>query len=96
MTQRTAVSFLFYFPDKLNRGTYQIPDRYFSLKGGMVMVLGIPDFWIWSAYLLCIISTLIGVVYGIANWNKGGNDESKQIIEEKKWDEKEQSIEETL
>jgi hypothetical protein len=62
----------------------------------MIMVLGIPDFWIWSAYLLCIISTLIGVIYGIVNWNKGGDDESKQITEEKKWDEKEQSIEETL
>jgi hypothetical protein len=71
-------------------------DLYFSLKGGIDMVLGIPDFWIWSAYLLCILSTLIGVVYGIANWNKGGDDETKQIIEEKKWDESEKAVEETL
>jgi hypothetical protein len=60
------------------------------------VVLGIPDVWIWSAYLLCIISTIVGVVYGIVNWNKGANDETKQITEEKSWDEKEQTIEEKL
>jgi hypothetical protein len=60
------------------------------------MVLGIPDFWIWSAYLLCIISTLVGVIYGLINWNKGSNDESKQITEEIKWVEKEKDVEENL
>jgi hypothetical protein len=60
------------------------------------VVLGIPDFWIWSAYLLCIISTLVGIIYGVVNWNKGCEEEPKQIIEEKAWDEKEEKVEEIL
>jgi hypothetical protein len=56
------------------------------------MVLGIPDFWIWSAFLLCIACTLLCVIYGAINWNRGGNDESKQIEEEKQWDEKEKEV----
>lgn len=35
------------------------------------MVLGIPDPWIWMAYILCILSMLLCVVYGLINWNKG-------------------------
>ncbi|MBP7402394.1 MAG: hypothetical protein KBA30_07245 [Clostridia bacterium] len=53
------------------------------------MVLGIPDVWIWSAFLLCIASTVLCVVYGIVNWNRGGNDELSQIEEEGKWQDKE-------
>lgn len=41
-----------------------------------MMVLGIPDFWIWSAYLLCIGSSLLCVVYSLVNWNKDGNTKS--------------------
>ena len=33
------------------------------------MVLGIEDPWIWGAYLLIILITLICVVYGALNWN---------------------------
>jgi hypothetical protein len=39
-------------------------------KGG-VMFLGIQDIWVWLAYILCILSTLLCVVYGFVNWNKG-------------------------
>ncbi len=46
------------------------------------MVLGIPDFWIWSAFLLCIASALLCIIYGLINWNRGGGDESEQIEEE--------------
>lgn len=35
-------------------------------------MLGIPDFWIWLAYVLCIASTLVSVIYGLVFWNKGG------------------------
>ncbi|MFZ2455131.1 MAG: symporter small accessory protein [Candidatus Altiarchaeia archaeon] len=31
-------------------------------------ILGIDDPWIWGAYVLCILSTLLCVFYGIMNW----------------------------
>ena len=34
-------------------------------------MLGIDDPLIWSAYLLCVLSALLCVVYGAVNWNKG-------------------------
>jgi hypothetical protein len=34
-------------------------------------MLGIDDTGIWLAYVLCIASTLLCVVYGIINWNRG-------------------------
>ena len=35
------------------------------------MLLGIQDIWVWLAYILSIISTVLCVVYGLINWNKG-------------------------
>ena len=60
------------------------------------MVLGIPDFWIWSAFLLCIGSAVACVVYGIVNWNKGTDNEDNQIVEEAKWEAKEKEVVEKL
>lgn len=40
------------------------------------MVLGIADPWIWGSYILCILATLLCVVYGIFNWNKGDEEET--------------------
>lgn len=57
------------------------------------MVFGIPDPWIWSVFILCFLSTILCVVYGLVNWNKGGNEEDKQISEQKSWEEKEKEIE---
>jgi hypothetical protein len=34
-------------------------------------MLGFQDFWVAAAYWLCILSTLLCVVYGLKNWNKG-------------------------
>jgi len=34
-------------------------------------MFGIKDPGIWSAYLICILSAIVCVVYGIVNWNKG-------------------------
>jgi hypothetical protein len=34
-------------------------------------MLGIEDKYVWIAYLLCIASTLLCIVYGALNWNKG-------------------------
>lgn len=35
------------------------------------MILGIPDPWVLAGYILVILSTLLCVIYGIINWNKG-------------------------
>lgn len=34
-------------------------------------MLGIEDKWVVLAYVLCIVSTAICIVYGFLNWNKG-------------------------
>ena len=34
-------------------------------------MFGISDPWIWMAYLLCILSAVLCLVYGTINWNKG-------------------------
>ena len=60
-------------------------------------MLGIPDFSIFLAYILCIASALLCLIYGIVMWNKGGGeDEIAQIEEEERWQEKESMIEEKL
>ena len=38
--------------------------------GGEIMLLGIPDPQIWGVYILCILSALLCVGYGLVNWNK--------------------------
>ncbi|MCC7558446.1 MAG: hypothetical protein KO217_07140 [Methanobacteriaceae archaeon] len=57
-------------------------------------MFGINDPWIWGAYILCILSTILCVVYGILNWNKGEEKEEKQIQEEIEWHDKEKEMEE--
>ena len=59
-------------------------------------MLGLQDNSIFIAYMLSIISALGCIVYGLLNWNKGGNDEPKQIQEEQNWDTDEQKLNETL
>lgn len=34
-------------------------------------MLGIEDFWVWSAYVLSLLSTVLCIVYGAVTWNKG-------------------------
>ncbi len=34
-------------------------------------MLGLQDGWIVAAYMLSILATLLCVVYGLLNWNKG-------------------------
>ena len=60
-------------------------------------MLGIPDLSISLAYILCIASALLCLVYGLVMWNKGGGeDESIEMAEEAKWQEKEDMIDEKL
>ena len=59
-----------------------------------VIVLGINDPWIWGVYLLCIISTLLCIIYGLMNWNKEGEAEEEEIAEEAAWEKKEEEMQE--
>ena len=52
-------------------------------------MLGIDDLWIWGVYLLSILSTLICIVYGMLNWNKGNEVDDSEISEEIIWEEQE-------
>ena len=56
-------------------------------------MLGIADGWVFTAYLLCILSSLLCVVYGIRNWNSDGETEEP---EQKEWLEEETKIEKPL
>lgn len=56
-------------------------------------VLGFNDASIWLVYLLCILSALYGLIYGLVNWNKG---DEEVYPEDKKWVEDEKKVEETL
>ncbi len=58
------------------------------------LVLGIEDHWVLGGYIGSILVMLLCVVYGIINWNKGGEDEEEQIKEEIKWHKKEKEMEE--
>ena len=55
-------------------------------------MLGIEDKGVVAAYLLCIASALLCVVYGLINWNRGDDsiqpDDVKWAIEETKVEEK--------
>ena len=58
-------------------------------------MLGLSDRWIAAAYLLCLLSTLLCVVYGAIAWNKGdgmGGDAE----EDRHWEEEEKELEEEL
>lgn len=47
----------------------------------MPALLGIPDSWVWVAYILSILSVLGCVGYGYLNWNRG--DDAERI--EDRW-----------
>jgi len=54
-------------------------------------MLGIEDKYVLAAYLLCIASTVLCVLYGLANWNRGDEplepDDVRWVAEEKKVEE---------
>jgi hypothetical protein len=56
----------------------------------MLGVLGIDDPWVWLAYVLCILSAVLCVVYGVARWNR---DEEDVQIEDVKWVYEEKRVE---
>ncbi|HNZ71192.1 MAG TPA: hypothetical protein PKJ43_01145 [Prolixibacteraceae bacterium] len=56
-------------------------------------MFGIHDIWIILAYVLCILSAILCVVYGIVNWNKGADLEPNELAEESDWSKNESEIE---
>lgn len=56
-------------------------------------MFGINDPAIWSVYVLCILSTLLCITYGFANWNKG---DEQVTPEDVIWAEDELKAEEEL
>ncbi len=56
-------------------------------------MLGLDDPAVWLAYLLCILSALFCVVYGVINWNKGDED---VVPEDLEWMKEEKEVEEEL
>lgn len=56
-------------------------------------MLGIQDKWVALAYILCIASTVLCVVYGIVAWNKGGTEIKP---EDKRWAAEEDKAEEKM
>ena len=56
-------------------------------------MLGLGDGWILAAFIIIIASTLLCVIYGILNWNKGSNESD---AESKEWLKEEIDIEKSL
>jgi hypothetical protein len=56
-------------------------------------MFGLEDKYVSLAYLLCILSTLLCVVYGLISWNRG-DDSIKQ--EDLHWEAEEKKAEEEI
>jgi hypothetical protein len=63
----------------------------FSVKRGFM--LGIEDKYVSLAYVLCLLSTLLCVVYGLINWNRGSNAVDSDDV---RWAEEEKKVEQEL
>jgi len=59
-------------------------------------MLGLGDFAVSLVFVLTILSMILCLVYGIANWNKDGTEDAKVEEEERQWQDEERNIEETL
>jgi len=58
-------------------------------------MLGIEDPWVVTAFILCMISALLCLVWGIVKWNLDDpEDESEEEI--KQWAKEEDRVEEEL
>lgn len=58
----------------------------------MPSILGL-GFWVGIAYLLCILSALLCVVYGVVNWSKGDENVKSEDVE---WESAEKTVEQVL
>lgn len=58
------------------------------------MMLGIQDPWVWLAYVLCILSALLCVIWGAFKWNEQGPEEPAEEV--RQWAAEEDKVEEEL
>jgi hypothetical protein len=72
------------------------PGAFFYFLRGDEDMFGLGDFGVSLAFMLCIASAILCVVYGLMNWNKGSDDEAEQIKEELKWQIEENQIDDQL
>lgn len=56
-------------------------------------MLGIQDRWVSLVFLLCVLSSVLCVLYGIFAWNRGTEDIRP---EDKRWAAEEDKVEEKL
>jgi hypothetical protein len=56
-------------------------------------MFGLEDGWIIAAYVACLASTAICVIYGVICWNRGGEEVAPKDIE---WAAEEKKIESEL
>jgi hypothetical protein len=64
-----------------------------SEVSGASSMFGIEDKYVALAYLLCIASSLLCVVYGLLNWNRGQQPTQAEDI---RWAQEEKHVEEEL
>ena len=56
-------------------------------------MLGLDHAGVWMAYLLCILSAALCVVYGAINWNRGDEPTKPEDVT---WAQEEKKVEEEL
>lgn len=59
----------------------------------MLAFLGIEDKWVAAAYVLCIASAVLCVVYGLVTWNRGAEPLQQEDVQ---WADEEKKLEEDL
>lgn len=48
-------------------------------------MLGLGDFSVLLAYIMLFSVTFLCIIYGVVNWNKGGEVSQQELEEEKQW-----------
>jgi len=59
-------------------------------------MLGMGDAQILAVYVLCILSALLCIGYGIFKWNKDQDPSPQEVAKEIDWEKKELEIDEKL
>ena len=59
-----------------------------------MLILGLGDFNVALVFILTILSSLLCIIYGIINWNRGAEVEPEELQEEQAWEQEEERISE--
>jgi len=58
-------------------------------------MLGIEDKWVAAAYILCVASTVLCVLYSLVTWNRG-EEKPQQKAKGVRWAEEEKKMEDNM